>query len=181
MRMNKWLLVAIAGAVLLLVILGVVVLMLFKHTSPANPLQTTTVPNPFGTNNPGQTTALGSMPIVLADGSEATIPDITKTTQPAWAGPESGYLVAGSDTGDYLATYIPSDGKAPSEFLVTLYAEPIGATRKVAEAGLRNRLGMTDAQLCSLWTVVATAPGVNTSYDGVNLGLSFCPGAVKLP
>lgn len=181
MRTHTWMLVTVSIALLVLLGTGGVWLYMSLHKQSTVPSQTSLVPNPFGSTGGSQTQALGSMSIVLTNGEAATIPDITKFTQPAWAGPETGYVVAGSDTGDYLATYIPSDGKAPSEFLVTLYAEPIGATRKAAEAALRNRLGLTNTELCALSSIVATAPGVNTSFDGINLGFSFCAGAVKLP
>jgi len=179
MRMNKWILVAIAGGIL--VIIGILVTFAFlslkKNTAQVLPAQNE---NPFGTEGTTKPAAVGSMPILLTDGTTASVPDFTKESQPSWAGP-TGYLVAGTDIGDYMIVYVPSDGKAASQFLITIYAEPIGAMRKTAEAALRNRLGMTDTQLCSVDVTVATAPGVSDTYDGTNLGLSFCPGSVKLP
>ncbi len=179
MRTNKWVLVSVAGAVLLVVIIAAVLaFMFFKKDTATIPV--TQNQNPFGTVSGTNSGTTASMTILLTNGSTASVPDFTKDEQPSWAGP-TGYRVAGTDTGDYLIVYVPSDGKAASQFLLTIFAEPIGAVRKSAEAALRNRLLLTDAQLCATDVTVATGPGVSDTYEGTNLGLSFCPGSVKLP
>ena len=62
-----------------------------------------------------------------------------------------------------------------------IQAEPIGTVRKTAEQALKNRLGLPDAQICNLDTQVWVNPGTNDTYAGRDLGISFCPGSIKLP
>lgn len=66
-------------------------------------------------------------------------------------------------------------------FLVELLVEPLGQTRTDAENYLRQTLGLTKEQMCSLSYSVGVPNSVSSTYTGTNLGFSFCPGAVKLP
>ncbi|MDB4992342.1 MAG: hypothetical protein JWL75_587 [Parcubacteria group bacterium] len=127
-----------------------------------------------GTNTNQNQTAL---PIIFKDGSSATVPDFTKENQPSYANATDGFVAAGGEESDFTITYFP-DG---SYFDIILNVEPLGETRKKAEAALRARLNLTDEQLCKLNTQVVTTSQVNQQYSGSNLGLSFCPGAVTLP
>ena len=77
----------------------------------------------------------------------------------------------------YLITYVGDSGY----FIVSLLQEPIGAARKAAEADLMNQLGVSQDAMCNLNYMVAVPWSVNQVYSGMNLGFSFCPGAVVLP
>lgn len=118
-----------------------------------------------------------TMAVELYDGTKAAVPDFTKENQPEGASDELGYQAAGSPEGDYQALYFPRD----SYFLVTIFAEPIGENRRKAEAELRSQLGLSDETLCALIADVYVAAEANEAYSGMNLGFSFCPGAIALP
>jgi hypothetical protein len=169
--MNKKLI--IAGVAILIIVL------LFIFTYRGKPVATqpqnnTTFPmGGTGTSSQNSTT-LG---VVLTDGSRVQVPDFTKQNQPAYANATDGYVAAGSVNGDFSIEYFP-DG---SYFDILLNKEPLGETRKKAEAALRAQLNLTNAQLCKLNTQVVTTRDVNEQFAGSNLGLSFCPGAATLP
>jgi hypothetical protein len=68
-----------------------------------------------------------------------------------------------------------------SSISVGLLAEPLGAARMHAEATLRKLLQLTDDQICALDVSVMVPASVSDVYAAEDVGLSFCPGAVKLP
>jgi hypothetical protein len=132
----------------------------------------------FPQSGNGTSTQSGtSLPLVLKDGTRVQVPDFTKQNQPPYANATDGYVAGGSVDGDFSIEYFP-DG---SYFDIVLNTEPLGASRKKAEAALRSQLNLSNAQLCKLNTQVVTTRGVNEQYSGHNLGLSFCPGATSLP
>ncbi len=177
--MNKPL--AIGLAVLLVVFAVFGMYWLIKKTySPVTSGTATT--SPFGGLGSSVIPVGNQLTIVLSDGSKVAVPDFTKIDQPAWADPVSGYRVAGSEYSTFLITYVPpaqNGGKA--RVLVTLLAEPLGATRIAAEDALRTTLKLSNPVLCALDTYVSAGPGLSDTYGTDPVGLSFCPGAVKLP
>lgn len=66
-------------------------------------------------------------------------------------------------------------------FHIGLYDRPIGQARLDMEQFMLRTLGLTKHQLCSLTYFVMTTSYVSPKYGGVDLRLSFCPGATKLP
>jgi hypothetical protein len=135
--------------------------------------------NPFGFLTGADS---DSLKLTLDDGSAVAVPDFTETDQPDWAGESAGYQVAGDAMGSYLITYIPADQQgSQAQFLIALLAEPLGANRLAAEAELKSALGLSEAELCMLDAQVWTNGTVNQTYEGYDLGLSFCPGATALP
>lgn len=90
-----------------------------------------------------------------------------------------GYQPAGDDPID--APYLISYTEDGSHFNITILKEPIGATRQEAEASLKARLLVDEQALCGLNYTVAVPYAINSVYAGINLGFSFCPGAVALP
>lgn len=169
---------------IVIIVIGIVVFMLSKNTAPVPVGSTTTSTNPLGlpagsvpvsTTNPNGLS--GMLNIVLKDGTTASVPDFTKVNQSPTANAESGYRVAGSNTGDFQILYYPQN----SGILISLLSEPIGPVRLAAENALRITLGLSDSQLCTLTIEVRTTLSVNTTYSGRDLGLSFCPGATPLP
>lgn len=114
-------------------------------------------------------------------GRGLVVSDFTKVDQPSWAGPW-GYAVAGTATSSFLITYVAEDKAGhPGEFLIALNSQPLGSARRDAEAALIGKLGVSKADLCELVVHVRSAPGLSARYDGADLGLSYCPGAVSLP
>lgn len=77
----------------------------------------------------------------------------------------------------YLITFI----KETNYFNITLLKEPLGETRASAERYLMDKLGATGEQLCQLNYTVGVPDAVNSVYSSMNLGFSFCQGAVRLP
>jgi hypothetical protein len=180
--MRQKVIIIISAVIILLVIIGLALFFIGQNTSSTNSVATSS--NPFGTagNTSPSNTSTGytnssTLVVTLKNGSNVTVPDFTKQNQPSTANAESGYQVAGSNTGDYQILYFPQN----SGFLVSLFVEPLGSTRLEAEAALRKQLGLTDTQLCALTIEVRTTVDVNQTYAGRDLGLSFCPGAVPLP
>lgn len=171
-------------AVIVIVVLAIAALgagafFLLREPAPAAPAGG--VENPFGNAGGGfidpGTLEEETVAVLLADGSVAAVPDFRGDAQPEGAGPEAGYQAAGSAEGDYQVLYFPDD----SYFLVSIFAEPIGANRLRAEGELRSRLKLPDETLCKLNADVFVTAEANETYAGMNLGLSFCPGAVSLP
>ncbi|MHB8860130.1 MAG: hypothetical protein ACYC48_00120 [Minisyncoccota bacterium] len=66
-------------------------------------------------------------------------------------------------------------------FNIALLQEPIGPVRGEMEQYLMTQLGITQAQMCQLNYMVSVPYRVNSQFSGMNLGFSFCPGAVVLP
>ena len=136
---------------------------------------------PAGSVTTTPTTLPGNMPssltLTLRNGTQVSVPDFTKQNQPATANAENGFQIAGSATSTFHILYFPHDFGV----LISLYAEPLGATRLVAEKALRAAFGLSDVQLCDLTVDVRTPIGINSLYAGKNLGFSFCPGATVLP
>lgn len=77
----------------------------------------------------------------------------------------------------YIITYISTT----HYFNIALLQEPIGPIRLEAEQYLMNRLGIPQSQMCQLDYMVSVPDKVNSQFSGLNLGFSFCPGAVVLP
>mgnify|MGYP006374549063 FL=1 len=70
---------------------------------------------------------------------------------------------------------------APDKSLrVVLLAEPFAQIRLVAQEQLKNRLGLTEAEICAMNIRVNIPVMSSESLSGQNLGLSFCPGSVQL-
>lgn len=79
-------------------------------------------------------------------------------------------------TPEYTVSYI----RSTDYFNVGLFKEPLGESRRQAELDLMRRLGLTEAEMCSLDYMVSTPHWVNEFYAGSSLGFSFCPGSVPL-
>jgi hypothetical protein len=174
--MKRTIFIALGILVILIVILGVVFFIrIAMH--PATPQPVTENPFASSTNTTGGNISGPSLPVTLTDGSRVAVPDFTKTPQPDWAGASAGYQVSGSEHADYQILFYPDN----SGFLISILKEPLGQSRLEAEKALRETLKLSDAQLCKLSSQVSTSISVNEQYAGQDLGLSFCPGATKLP
>lgn len=174
--------VFIAGAAILItvaIVAGTFVFVMSKKTPTSS---TNQAQSPFGFSGGATATPTKTLALLLRDGTIVQTQDFTKQNQPEWASEASGYLVAGEEKEDFIILYFgPDVPNGQGEFLINLNTEPVGEIRRRAEAALRARLEMTEADLCKLAVSVRTAPGVSTTYGGYDLGLSFCPGAATLP
>ncbi len=120
--------------------------------------------------NPGQSSGNTSVPAFL------DAPD-------TYEDPENpgiyylGYEPNDTANNPYIIEYIQES----SFFNISLTQEPIGESRSAAERYLVQRLDVTRNQMCALAYSVTVPDDVNSQYASVNLGFSFCPGAVELP
>jgi hypothetical protein len=163
---------------------------------------------PDGTSYPSYPTVDNSITIPSSPGTSATQPAnaITVTTQSGHAVAVKDFIHNGETVPDtvnpghyYLAGsigYCLGDGTCPSgyktdDFVVTynesassfniiLTAEPLSKARDEVGVFMLDRLGVTEAQLCTLRYWVGTTAEVNGIYAGKNLGFAFCPGAQQL-
>ncbi len=87
------------------------------------------------------------------------VPDPTATTEPP-----------------YVIDYFEAD----SSFSIAIFQEPVAANRLQAEQYLMEHLGISQNQMCTLKYSIGVPNRVNQYYAGMELGFSFCPGAVKL-
>lgn len=151
-------------------------------------------PPPLGTEFPqgGGGGSLVTVPVVTQQGSTITTRDFihTSTTVEDPANPGSYYLAGetgycddqgvcahGASSKEFSIVYYPED----SSFIIALLAEPLSQSRKAAEQFLMNSTGLSGTELCALKYYVGTDAYRNAQFAGINLGFSFCPGAVKLP
>ncbi len=91
-----------------------------------------------------------------------------------------GYYYVGNQPGQevpYLVEYL----KETDYFNIVLLQEPLRESRAAAENYLMQALGDTKKETCALHYTLSVPNSVNSSYAGINLGFSFCPGATKLP
>lgn len=77
----------------------------------------------------------------------------------------------------YVITYL----SATQYFNIALLQEPIGPVREEMQQYLMGHLDISQDQMCKLKYMVSVPDRVNSQYSGMNLGFSFCPGAVVLP
>ncbi len=172
-------LVIAAGIGFLIAAIGILIAVyIFLQQPPVEEVPPELTSDPFGTLSSATISSeSGSSPLTLTDGSIVLIPDFSKTEQPPSANATNGYQVAGAADATFQILYFPED----NGFIITLNAEPLGETRRAAEAALRLRLGLSNAELCKMRADVGAPFSVSSMYAGTNLGLSFCPGSTQLP
>jgi hypothetical protein len=177
MKRNLLLILGLVGVVAVIALVAYVVL----HMHPATP--NTGSIDPFGNIGNGNPGEGGSYTRDLrgTDGSVYHIPDYTQGHPSFDEAGETYYTVtedtAQQEESDAYSIVIGSD----STISIGLTAEPLGKARADAEARLRELVPLSNAELCTLTVTVMASPRVNETYAGVDLGLSFCPGAVQLP
>ncbi len=188
--MNKKPIAILIIVLCLVTALGTVTWFLFVRQSgtPADTQPPVTFPN-ASTTIPGASSGTSVVAIYGTDGSVITVPDFLSEKP-------SQQVSEDADDTQYDLTpypeYVPGEpypthpfdaafNTKNSEFLVTLNQEPIGEARQQAESFLREELALSNDQLCGLNSLVIVPYEVNPQYAAVNLGFSFCPGAVKLP
>lgn len=169
--------VLIIGAVVLLFLLVAlsVFLLLNKEEAPVPGTEDPSFPSggTIGGIRPGEPT------FVIADADDEPIEVRDFRTTPDAYVPGQYVIIGGRD-----ATNPPYDmfyQETDHYFGITLYAEPLGTNRLLAEAALKETLGITKDEMCRLNYVIAPGPGVAETYEGINLGFSYCPGATVLP
>ncbi|MEK7201033.1 MAG: hypothetical protein AAB737_00125 [Patescibacteria group bacterium] len=173
--------VAVVLIVLSIGVLGYVGLQMFGRQSPGS----TQPLNPFGgILNPGGSTTYvpKTMSVHARSGEAVMVPNVLSGKEPLDTPGGRFYNLYGPEYSTEGFTFSIQYSESDSQFLIILIAEPIGAARLEAQTYLRNLLALSDSELCSLNTIISVTPDVSEVYSQYeNLGLSFCPGAVKLP
>lgn len=134
--------------------------------------------------SPGATTTITELPSsvdVLPPAQLLSTTGTVYTATPIISNPQTVKL----DEGFYVLTEDPSTydifyNEPTGILFISLYKEPLGFSRALAERMLRDTLPLTEEELCTLQVKVTTNSYVDPVYDGLNLGLSFCPGSVEL-
>jgi hypothetical protein len=135
---------------------------------------TTVVPTQGGTAEEG-------IAVAAQGGNSIIVKDFKKDPETKAYPDKSLYYLSGGLTPNASSTafsifYVEAD----KSFHITLLRNPLGETRKNAEKVLLAKLGLTEAQACSLVVYVGVSEDVSPDLAGEELGLSFCPGAVAL-
>lgn len=119
--------------------------------------------------------------LTLTDGRTVSVPDFTYNRPQIDAEGVTYVLLTQTPEGvEEDARYGIVFG-TDSTFTVGLFEEPLGANRKLAEAKLVEFLGLPEQALCKLDISVGVPDTIRGAYQGKNLGISFCPGALPLP
>jgi hypothetical protein len=123
--------------------------------------------------------ASGTLVLKTKDGGVTTVPDFTArhTSQDMPGGP---LYVLVPDRLDGTLAYQVQFLKGTSEITIGIFKKPFGATRKTAEGTLRKFFPLPNALLCRLKIEVLIPGPVDRQLSAQNLGLSFCPGSVRL-
>lgn len=142
--------------------------------------------NPFGGGSNGGSPAPGgsssaTVTVTTKSGSSVEVPDFRSNHPSAREDNLTQYYLTNNQATKGDAAQFDIVYNSDSTVLITLLSEPLSSARLAGETALRSFFPLTDAQLCSLKVTVATIYSVNAQFSGENLGLSFCPGSVKLP
>jgi len=141
--------------------------------------------NPFAALvPPGSSTTYipKTMSVAARSGESVMVPNIVSGKEPLDTPSGRFYNLYGPEYSTEGFTFSLQYSESDSQFLILLLSEPIGAARLEAERYLRTLLALPDSALCDLNTIVSVTPDVSEVYSQYeNVGLSFCPAAVKLP
>ncbi|KND50806.1 MAG: hypothetical protein AB202_00160 [Parcubacteria bacterium C7867-007] len=179
--MKKTLVISSVVVVVALVAMGVFLVM----TNSSNPSGIATSTNPFG--NPGlgggqgTTTMSEIISIKNRDGEIRTVPDFTKDHPSIEQTSGTYYYVTQNEQNEEMYPDFSIVYGSDSSLSIGIFAEPLGASRLHAEQVLKKLLGLSNSELCKLDVAVMVPVDVSETYAARDLGLSFCPGAVKLP
>jgi hypothetical protein len=108
--------------------------------------------------------------------------DAVPVNNPVAIGDELGggaYEISGNGSGigvPFNITYF----EEYDYYQIALEQEPLAEIRRAAEERFVSQLGVSEADACALAVSVRTRREVNDFYAGTELGLSFCPGSVRL-
>lgn len=183
--MTKQRLILVIAIILIVLSIGVLAYVGVRMFSARQPGTSSQPFNPFGgmVNPGGSTTYIPkTMSVTTGRGEVLMVPNILSGHEPLDTPGGRFYSLYGPEYSTEGFAFSMQYSEMDSQFLIILIAEPIGAGRLEAEKYLRTLLALSDAELCTLNTIVTVTPDVSEVYSQYeNLGLSFCPDAVKLP
>jgi hypothetical protein len=172
----------ILGIALLVAVIALIAYFALRmYSDPSAPGTDT---DPFGGFNSSSTPIAPGTPVRVLetpDGSSFKVPDFT-IGHPSVNAPAGTYYAVsqdaeGNEESDSYSIVYGTD----SSISIGLLTEPLGQARHKAEDRLRELIPLSEVELCKLTVTVMASPRLNDTYAGVDLGLSFCPGAVVLP
>ena len=119
----------------------------------------------------------------LLDNSTINVPDfILKNETTTKLSSNIFRDIAGGNNSDYHISYLPYNKEnSQIQFNITLNALPLSKVRLEAEDVLREKLSVTNKELCKMDISVYVFGWVDKNYAGRNLGLSFCDDTTVLP
>jgi len=184
----------IAVAIVLVIAIALWIASTHRTAAPSGAATTTPVTFPVVTGIATSTTGQAQQVMVVAlNGggtittkdfihNGVTIPDTQNAGSYYLAGgpgycDADGSCPAAGSASDFIATY----DSANQFFTIDLTSEPLGQSRRDAEAFLQTTLGITAQNMCRLKYYIGTVNAVNETYAGRNLGFNGCSGAVPLP
>ncbi|MFA5877192.1 MAG: hypothetical protein WC880_02390 [Candidatus Paceibacterota bacterium] len=192
--MNQRNIFTLVLAVATLALIGFTGTLYFLAQTPASSPQNGTPP--FGTLSSGNPRAGGNtapagntgnpppntLEIASSNG-QILVRDFTKDAGVASTTPPSSFLSwfpnseVGTTTAEsaYEILYSPEG----TFFIVVILKEPIGEVRRIATKNLIEKLGISNADVCTLVADVNVPYFVNEFYSGKNLGFPGCPSAEK--
>lgn len=171
------------STIVLFIILGLffLVALISYVLNRSTPLPLPSDNNPFASTTSSVGSNEPSISIQSKDGTSYMVPDPTVGKKfDAMSGGTYYQLTENQDTQGDQAQFEIVYG-TDSSIQIGLTKEPLGQARLAAEKQLRTFFPLTNEQLCSLDVYLGVPAQVNETYAGKNLGLSFCPNAVKLP
>lgn len=166
--------IAIALIILAIVVAAFAIVFMQKPESG-----TTDATDPFNfTAGTASTTNFDSgIALNLSDGKTVTVANFVPANQSEGADALNGYQVTEESGQGYSILFYPDS----SGFLISLTEEPLGETRRAAQNFLKSKTNLSESELCRVNAQVFTSIDVSETYAGMDLGLSFCDGAVTLP
>jgi hypothetical protein len=182
--MNKF--VIISGVVALIVLMAVAYVLISPEEDDGNFQTNGTTSFPIGSNGGGNGTSAAETKLIqTATGKNITVRNFIANDTTVTDPHNPGYY--------YLGNHFPFDGSAQADppftityiestqfFNIGIYAEPLGEVRKQAEQYLKNQLGISEEDMCTLNYSLSTTVHVNPYYGGTSLGFSFCKGSAAL-
>lgn len=116
--------------------------------------------------------------VIEVQGQRIRISDVRAQPQTLQVG-EHDFALYGLDL-ERKYPFAVNFNERDGSFAIALLEEPLVETRILAEESLQNRLKISESEMCRLSVFVGVPVSINTFYSGTNLGLSFCPDAVRL-
>jgi len=138
---------------------------------PGNPLPIVDV----GTSYPNTTSY-----VAAKNGTRVPVRDFLQSPSVSNAFDEAVYVLSTSATTEGRVLYEIFYFTTDNTIVISLQDYDLAFAREGAENELRQVLGVTDNELCSLEIRVTVPGAVSEEYSGRNLGLSFCVGNVRL-
>ncbi len=175
--------------VALCIALGLGTLLVVRMFSEDTEPVTDPVVNPFPVSSGTPIHTPETLTISTLGGPSVTVQNFIDKTTTAEDPVNTGYY--------YLGNHFPFDGSVPDAseeipfvisyiastqfFNIVLYEEPLATSRMQAEQYLKQTLGITEQEMCSLPYSVSVPNFVSPTHAGESLGFSFCPDSVPLP